>query len=181
MNTEFEAKAVKVDKEEIRKKLKDLGANLVFEEKQYTRVTYKLPIDLKGGWGRLRTDGDKTTLAIKQVVEKSVTGTKEIEIEVSNFEDTRELLKMSGWEEKNYQENLRERWMINDVEFDIDTWPMIDPYLEIEAKDEESVRAWFKKLDLDFSKAYFGSSDIVYEEVYNIDIKSMPKLLFKNR
>jgi adenylate cyclase class 2 len=181
MNTEFEAKAVKINKEKIRRKLKKMGAKLVFKEKKYTRVTYKLPVKLEGGWGRLRTDGDKTTLAIKQVLEKSVTGTKEIEIEVNDFEKTRELLKMAGWKEQNYQENLRERWIFDDVEFDIDTWPVIDPYIEIEAKNEEKVKEWFEKLDLDFNKAYFGSSDIVYKEVYNIDIISMPVLIFNDK
>lgn len=181
MNTEFEAKAIKVNKDEIRKKLKNLGAKLIFKEKQYSRVTYSLPVKLEGAWGRLRTDGDKTTLAIKQVLEKNVTGTKEIEIEVDDFEKTRELLKMTGWKQRNYQENLRERWVLDGVEFDIDTWPMIDPYLEIEAEDEKTVREWFDKLELDFSQAYFGSSDIVYEEVYKIDIKSMPKLLFNTK
>jgi len=181
MNTEFEAKAIKIDKEEIRRKLKKLGAKLVFKEKQYSRVTYILPSKLEGGWGRLRTDGKKTTLAIKQIINNSIDGMKEVEIIVDDFDKTRELLKMGGFKEKNYQENLRERWVIDDVEFDIDTWPMIDSYLEIEAKNEKTVKEWFEKLGLDFSKAYFGSSDIVYKEVYNIDIKLMPELLFKNK
>lgn len=181
MNTEFEAKAVKINKEKIRKELKRLGAELVFKEKMFTRVTYNLPVELEGGWGRLRTDGKKTTLAIKQVLEKSITGTKEIEIEVDDFEKTRELLRMTGWKVRNYQENLRERWVLDDVEFDIDTWPMIDPYLEIEAEDEETVREWFEKLGLDFNEAYFGSSDIVYKEIYGIDIIPMPKLVFDKK
>jgi adenylate cyclase class 2 len=181
MYTEFEAKAIKIDKDEIRKKLKKLGAKLEFKEKQYTRITYNLPVKLEGAWVRLRTDGNKTTLAIKQVLEESVTGTKEIEVEVDNFEKTKELLDIAGFVQKGYQENLRERWMIDDVEFDIDTWPMIDPYLEIEAKDENTVKEWFEKLDLDFSKAYFGSSDIVYKKAYGIDIIPMPRLVFNKK
>ncbi len=65
-----------------------------------------------------------------------------------------------------------------DVVFDVDTWPMIDPFLEIEGPDDNSVKEYFQKLGFDFNKAVFGSSDVLYKDLYNIDILKMPKLTF---
>ena len=67
---------------------------------------------------------------------------------------------------------------VNEVEFDIDTWPMIDPYLEIEAPSEGLVIEYFEKLGFDYSKAYFGSADIIYRDEYGIDILPIKKLRF---
>ncbi len=43
MQTEFEAKYPKIDKDEIRLKLKDLGAELVFAERKFMRMTFNTP------------------------------------------------------------------------------------------------------------------------------------------
>jgi len=185
MKEEVEAKAIKIDKEEIRKKLKDLGCKLEFKEKKFVRKTFQLPsstpfIDTSGIWVRLRTDGKKTDLALKIYSDK-MKWAKEIECRVEDFKVINEFLEYTGFVQKGHEENLRERWSFEDIEFDIDTWPLIDPWLEIEAPSEKDIKKWFKKLGLDYKKAYFGSADIVYREVYNIDILKLSNLLFDDR
>ena len=44
-------------------------------------------------------------------------------------------------EHKNYQENRRVQYQLNGVEVDIDSWPMIPTYLEIEGASPEAVYA----------------------------------------
>mgnify|MGYP003395435795 CR=1 FL=1 len=39
----------------------------------------------------------------------------------------------------DYPENKRTRWVKSGIEFDIDTWPELEPYLEIEAQSWEKV------------------------------------------
>jgi hypothetical protein len=58
---------------------------------------------------------------------------------------------------------------------------MIEPWLEIEAPTEKDIKEWFKKLDLNYKDAYFGSADVVYREVYNIDILKLSSLKFNDR
>ncbi|HVX92939.1 MAG TPA: CYTH domain-containing protein [Candidatus Dojkabacteria bacterium] len=182
MTNEYEAKAIRIDKDKLRKKLKKLGAKLIFKEIKYIRKTFDLPkgveIDEQGSkWIRLRTDGQTITLTLK-ITSSNINNIKEIDIIVDDFEKTSEFLTMAGFRQRNLQENLRERWLLNNVEIDIDTWPMIDPYVEVEGQSEDEVKKTFEILGFDYSKAYIGSSDVVYKEEYGIDILSMPILKF---
>ena len=65
--------------------------------------------------------------------------------------------------------NNRIRYMLDGVEIDIDSWPMIPTYLEIEGKDEASVLTMVEKLGLDKEKVTSLDVQSVYKEIYNID------------
>ena len=82
MKTEFEAKYPKINKEKIRKKLKLIGAKLVFSERKFRRVTFVNSFLKKNkSWIRLRDEGDKVTLAVKSSLDrKSINGMKEFSI-----------------------------------------------------------------------------------------------------
>ena len=59
MQTEFEAKSLKINKDAIREKLKKLGAEKVFSESMFTRMTFEsAELKSRGGWIRLRDEGD---------------------------------------------------------------------------------------------------------------------------
>ena len=103
------------------------------------RYVYDFIPKLDGKWIRLRTNGLKTTLTIKNIVSSSIDGTQELEIEVDHFERCHMILKELGYEAKGYQENRRVQYTLNGVEIDIDYWPMIPTYLEIEGPSEEAV------------------------------------------
>ena len=47
------------------------------------------------------------------------------------------MLEEMGYKAHTYQENKRTRYMLDGVEFDIDSWPYIPTYLEIEGKNEK--------------------------------------------
>lgn len=148
MQTEFEAKYPKIEKNEIRKKLKSLGAKLVFAERKFTRMTFDTPdLKKKNAWVRLRDEGDKLTMTFKVVEdENSVAGMKEVSFEISNIEAAKTFLIQLGLKHKGYEENLREEWKLGNVIFEIDTWPLIDPYLEIEAPSPNLVKEYFLSL-----------------------------------
>lgn len=182
MQIEFEAKALKIDKDQIRKKLKDLGAEQVFEEVEFTRMTFdNQEMRDRGAWIRLRDEGEgKITLALKIVSdEKSIQGMKEVSFTVGNMESVAMFIEELGFKRKGYEKNLREEWKLGEVIFDIDTWPLIDPWLEIEASSEKEVKEYFEKLGLDYSQAKFGSADVVYKDVYGIEILGRESLLFE--
>lgn len=131
-----------------------------------------------GKWIRLRTNGIETTLTFKDVTSDKIDGTKEAEIVVSDLETTNEILNKMGFFSKAYQENKRIRYMLYGVELDIDSWPLIPTYLEIEGKNEKEVLDMIEKLDLDKSKVTSLDVQSVYEKVYNIDISKMKELKF---
>jgi adenylate cyclase class 2 len=146
---EIEVKFLNIDTVSMENKLKTIGAKKIFE-KLYKRRIFDYPdlrLHKKGAWIRLRDEGEKITLTYKERIGMKTFDGKtnddsmeEIEINVNDFDKTAELLNQLGFIEKFYQENRRIRYLLGDIEFDIDFWPQLDPYLEIEAS------SW-KKID----------------------------------
>ncbi len=177
MNIEYEIRVLEIDKEQLVNKLKELGATFKgkYEQKRYV---YDIIPKCDGKWLRLRTNGKETTLTYKSVEKNSIDGTKELEIKVDDFEKTNELLKTAGILPKGYQENNRTQYVLDGVEIDIDSWPLIPTYVEIEGKDEESVNKILKKLDLQDKQVTALDVQSVYEKIYNIDISKIEVLKF---
>ena len=147
MHTEYEVRILNIDKEEVVEKLNKLNATFEWDELQ-RRYVYDFIPKVDNKWIRLRTNGKKTTLTIKNLVSSEIDGTQELEIEVDSFERTNLILKELGYEAKGYQENRRRQYLLNGVEIDIDYWPLIPTYLEIEGPSEEKVYEVMKKLGL---------------------------------
>ncbi|MDO8570053.1 MAG: CYTH domain-containing protein [Candidatus Daviesbacteria bacterium] len=184
MDIEFEATFPNIDKNEIREKLKELDAVLKKPEYMQKRVVFKLPKghEIKGGWLRVRDEGDKITMSLKVIDGDNIDDQKEIYLKVSDFQQAELLLSSIGCEKKAYQESKRELWILDDVEVTIDEWPFLEPYLEVEGKSKEIVEEVSKKLGFDFNKALFCSVDKLYNLKYGIsqDIinNQTPEIIF---
>ncbi len=163
---EIEVKFLNIDVLTIEARLGEIGATKVGET--LSRITnfdypnYSLK-DMKA-WVRLRSEFNKTTLSYKQRLgvtsddgSTSDEGMKEIEISVSSFDTTKDFLLAIGLIEKFSQERKRIRYMKDDVEFDIDIWPLIDPYLEIEGPSWKKVEKSSTELGLDWAQHFRGS------------------------
>lgn len=167
MNSEIEVKFVDVDHDVIRERLKDLGAKLEHPVRLMRRVVFhNSEMDQKDAFLRVRDEGYRTTVTYKQFDAHSVDGAKEYEIEASSFDETINILKSAGIDYDAYQETKRENWVLDDVEIMLDEWPWINPYLEIEGKSEEAIKAIAQKLELDWSDALFGAVTQVYRHQY---------------
>lgn len=177
MNIEYEVRVLEIDKEKLISKLKSLGAEFKGEFNQKRYVYNTIPKQ-DGKWLRLRTNGEYTTLTFKSVEKATIDGTKEIEVKVEDFYKTHELLEAAGIKSKGYQENNRVQYILDGVEIDIDSWPLIPTYVEIEGKDEESVNNIISKLELDKNKITSLDVQSVYEKVYGIDISNIEVLKF---
>ena len=138
MHTEYEVRILEIDIEKVKKKLEDIGAKFIFDSLQ-KRYVYDFKPIIPNKWIRLRTNGKKTTLTIKDITSSKIDGTKELEIVVDDFEKTNLLLNELGYKAKGYQENRRIQYNYNGVEIDIDYWPLIPTYLEIEGNNEKEV------------------------------------------
>lgn len=178
MKTEYEARILEINKEELIKKLENLGATKVGDYIQ-KRYIYDFNPVIKGKWIRLRDTGKETTLTIKEIRSDSIDGTKELEIKVNDFAATNLILNELGYKSRSYQENKRTRYMLNNIEVDIDSWPMIPTYVELEGPNEEEILKVVKELG-------FSSEDIITYGVskiynhYDLDIDDYPELKFKN-
>ena len=180
MNNEIEAQFLDINKNEIRQKLKKLKAKLVKPEVMMTRIAFSID---DHRFARVRDEGDKIVMTYKDVSdEKSILGTKEVNITIDNFDDGVMFLKGCGLKPTAYQESYRETWTLGDVEICIDTWPWIPTFIEIEGPTEKSVWDTAEKLGFKKSQAKFGSVDITYQHYHGIDMDVInihtPKITF---
>ena len=175
---EYEVRVLEINKEEIQAKLEKLNAILV-EDVFQRRYVYDFKPVNPSKWIRLRTNGAKTTLTIKNVESSNIDGTKEVEIEVSDFDTANEILKELGYNPRGVQENKRIKYDLNGVEVDIDTWPKIPTYLEIEGTSEEEVYKTLELLDIPKERATSLDVQNIYKDIYGIDLEKEPNLSFK--
>lgn len=161
MNTEIEVRILNINKEDLISKLEKNNAEFIGDWHQVRYVYDFIPVD-PNRWIRLRTNGIDTTLTIKEVHDKSVEGTKELEIKVSSLEDTHKILEKLGYKRRSIQENKRIRYILNDVEIDIDTWPGLNTYVEFEGSSEDQIKNVIKLLNLDYKDAITDNAQDIY-------------------
>jgi adenylate cyclase, class 2 len=169
MKTEFEVKFVSVNHDAVRAKLGELGA--VCEQRM--RLMKRAIIEDANGemqkkesYIRVRDEGDKITLTYKQFDALSVDGAKEIETSVSSFDDTVKIFQAIGFKVDSVQESKRETWKLDDVTVELDEWPWLEPYIEVEGANEAVIRKIATKLGFDWKDAVFGDVMAAYRVQY---------------
>jgi adenylate cyclase class 2 len=181
MEPEYEARFLAIDVDAVRNKLHSRAASCTMPQTLMRRIVFKnADIEARGGWLRLRDEGERTSLTYKQTTSATSTidSTLEAEVQVSDFSATRALLEAMGFTALRYQENYREEWKLDDVTFDLDTWPDLPTFLEVEGPDEEAVHTAAASLGLDLTQASYGSVDEVYLAILERDILTEEVLIF---
>lgn len=131
-------------------------------------------------WIRLRKSNEKTTLTVKHILANN--GSKiqqmlETEIEVPSMKEANDLLEALGYAHKSYQEKRRISYLLNGYEIDIDTWPGLPTYMEIEGTDEEDLNNILKILGYRMEDTISCTVDEVYKK-YGVDILNIRELKF---
>lgn len=118
-------------------------------------------------WIRVRQTNNKTTIAVKHILAKNVTSLQqmlETEIEVPNIKEANNLLEALGYSYKSYQEKERITYLFQGYEIDIDTWPGIPTYFEVEESSEKDLEQILGKLGYSLSESVSCTADEVYEK-----------------
>lgn len=174
MKPEIEAKfLLSESKDDFRKRLQDSGAKLITKERQMIRhhfVKDKNP-GMTCDYIRVRQEGDKVTFSAKQHLsaDGDIKDNKELVVEVSDFETTVHILQTAGLIATNIQETLRESWMLDGAQIEIDTWPSLDPYVEIEADSEERVKNTAEALAFEWKNRIITSVEDIFMEKYGLE------------
>lgn len=177
MKTEIEARLLECDVEEIIKSLEENNATFVGDWLQM-RYCYDFKPVQENSWIRLRTNGKETTLTIKEIANSKIDGTKECEIVVSDFNTTDEILNKLGYTARSKQENRRIRYILDNVEIDIDFWPFIPTYVEFEAQRQQDIENVCKKLNIDFENLTTMDVASIYKH-YGYDIQKSSVILLE--
>ena len=178
MKSEIEARLLECNPEKILAKLKENNATFVGDWLQL-RYCYDFNPVKNNSWIRLRTNGIETTLTIKEIQTDKIDGTKESEIVVSDFFVTDEILNKLGYVARSKQENRRIRFILDNVEIDIDFWPMIPTYIEFEANSENEIKSVCEKLGINFDSLTTLDVQSIYAK-YGLNINKMPEILLEN-
>lgn len=162
----------------MRVKLKDSGFELKIPEYMMRRKTFDFSHIAPGRniWGRVRKESDKVTMTIKEVRGTGIDDTYEVELVVNDFDTAALFFEACNIPAKAFQENMREVWSQDSVEVTIDTWPGLQPFVEIEGIDEKSVKEAAEDLGFDFENAVFGSIDLVYEKEIGVPSETIIRL-----
>jgi adenylate cyclase class 2 len=172
MKQEIEKLYWDINVDELKSRLKEVGAKMIKPEYLQKRVVFNFGNTDRGyEWLRLREEGDITKLTYK--ITKKGEYAKEVETKVGNFESTRKILKLLNIKETSYQENKREIYDINNVEVTIDTWPFLNPVCEIEAETEEDLFEVEKLLDLNIEKSISQNINSIYKMIYGKYIEEL--------
>lgn len=118
-------------------------------------------------WIRVRKTNNKTTIAVKHILapnETSLQQMLETEMEVSNITDANNLLQALGLSYKSYQEKIRTTYVLDKYEIDIDTWPGIPTYFEIEGESEEDLKYILGMLGYTLEESVSCTTDEIYEK-----------------
>ena len=170
MQQEIEVKFLNVDFDDVRARLKKLGAVCEQPMRLMRRVVIDYP-DRKmqatgDSWVRVRDEGDKVTLTFKKTTEHEFGGAHEIETTVGDYQKTIDIFLAVGLVVHTTQETKRETWKIDGVEVVLDEWPWLNPYIEIEGLSEQAVKDVAQKLGYDWKDAVFGSVTTAYRHQY---------------
>ena len=177
---ENEARVLKINIEVLLKKIYSMDLDFISANFQ-ERYVYDFTPPQKGKWIRLRSNGIKTTLTIKEIIDNTISGTNELEVEVSDFKETNFILNEMGYFPRSYQENFRIEFKNKLGKFDIDFWPQIDPCFEIESFDEKTVEMLFAQFGYSKNDIITQNIDAIYRNIYGIDLNKIKKLEFDSR
>ena len=184
MQIEYEATFVDIDKDQMRNKLKEVGAVLAREEYMQKRHCYNFPQgnQVKGGWVRIRDEGEKITMSVKIIDGDKIENQKESCLTIDNYQEAETFLQTLGCELKSYQETKRELWILDEVEVTLDTWPFLETFMEVEGVSEEVVKTVSQKLGEDWSEAKFCGVAHLYSQKYGVSEQVInnetPKIIF---
>lgn len=131
-------------------------------------------------WIRLRKSNDKVELTVKHIYQKSedkIQKVKEYEITVSDFEETNRILTSIGIVRRNYQEKVRYSFKYKNADIEIDIWPLLDPYMEIECDDENTIIEILKKLEFESKEIVSMNTEQLYKRK-SIDLLKISDLKF---
>lgn len=178
---EIEMHFLDVDVAVVETKLKELGAVRESEETLEEWI-YKKP-EWKNVNGRLRIrrksmKSEECKVAYKEFTQDVADGNLEIEFKMEHFKEAVLFVEKMGLPLSRHQQKKRIHYSIDNMEVDIDFWPLIPPYVEIEGPSREAVEALAVKLGFDPAKASGLDNFYIYKDVYGINVDEIKELVF---
>jgi adenylate cyclase class 2 len=174
MAYEIETKVLDINPEEIRKKLLGSGA-LQIQETTLSVDWYRIK-GIKEGedpWFlRIRSNSDgqhEVTWKAKSDILGTARKHKEINFTIGEPEKLADLFEELGLEWYAHQDKRRTSFKLKDWRMDIDSYPNMPPYLEIEGISEGHIKEAIDLLGLQENSTWAKGERILIQEIYGLD------------
>ncbi len=174
MAHEIETKVLDIDAKILKEKLVSLGAQKI----QETRLIvdwYRIK-GIKEGedpWFlRIRSNSEgknEVTWKAKSDILGIARKHKEINFIITEPEKLSDLFEELGLEKYAHQEKDRTTLTLKDWQFDIDQYPKMPAYLEIEGSSEDGIKAAISLLGLENNKTWAKGERILIQDTYGLD------------
>jgi predicted adenylyl cyclase CyaB len=178
MGKESEIDILDVDRKEVVRRLRQLGAKHEGLHR-FRRIEFLIEGDTHGrhSWARVRTNGKETTITLKETQGRAgFTSMKEYEVRASDFAEAVRIMSRLTKSKVLYWENERDAYRLGDAQVTIDKWPGIPALVEIEAPTMRKVKEAYKRLGV--KGRFVGNTPI--HKVYEIYGLNFRKVVGKN-
>jgi adenylate cyclase class 2 len=123
---------------------------------------------------RSKSDGEsEVTWKAKSDLIGIIRKHKEINFKIGEPEKMADLFEEIGLEKYARQEKDRTSFIYKDWQFDLDQYPGMPAYLEIEGKDEASIKEALALLGLEKNKTWAKGERILIQDTYGLDWYNM--------
>ncbi len=142
---EIEVKILGVNPKEIKKKLKKLGARTVFENRLIHARCYDFPdksVRKSGDHIRLRKVGKKVEITFKHLkARRKYKNNEEVDVPVDDFNAMHKFFLRMGLVKYADYRKKRSRYTIGKYQYEIDKYPGIPHFVEVEVKSNDVKKA----------------------------------------
>jgi len=146
---EIEVKILEINVEEVEEKLKKMGAEKVFEG-EVVSIYFDFPdksLEKEGKILRLRQKGDKVILTYKELISQDKAKIMdEYELNVDDFESMKKIFEGIGLCPLYQFRKHRTTYKLKRTHFEIDKYPDIPAFLEIETPDLSTIDEMISEL-----------------------------------
>jgi adenylate cyclase class 2 len=175
---EIEVRFLEIDVPSLEKKLHALGAEKLFDTMLEEWLFVKPEWKEQKGRLRIRKNNNTIQIAYKETTQDTSKGNIEIEFEIDTIENALYFVKQMGLRNPRHQQKRRVAYLLDDVHIDIDFWPKIPPYVEIEADSMEKVEKVAKELGFNIKDVCNLDAFQVIKDIYGIDLSHITEYVF---
>lgn len=178
MAKEQEVSILGIDKERIIHQLTILGAEKVLDT-HLTVDWFRLTGVREGEdpwYLRIRTNSSGITEVTWKGRSQMLTTSrshKEINFPIGHPKEMEDLFLSIGLEKYAHQEKDRISWIFKDWRFDLDTYPSMPPYLEVEGTSDDHIREAMILLGLENYETWNRGERILIQEKFSLDWYNM--------
>jgi len=163
MEKELEVKILNIDVEDIKNKLKDLGAKFIgYENQENIRLSSsKFEYIPKGSFLRIRKFLDDNGKEINSELTYK-------DVSLENSEEMLKIMSLIGYDKLDIEKKFRTSYKLKNAHIDIDIWDKEvypDPYIEIEVSNYEDLCEVLKLLNISEDKICLKSLPELKEEL----------------